>query len=154
TLPVYAGTPRHNSSVGGASPWVLKGHTPEEYTAPAAFLTYIAQPKQALFWSTVTGYIPVTKTGFDYMKANGFYDKAPYKGRETAIASLNVEAAGSGPGGIRLGNFLQIRAELSNGLQEIFANKVTVQQGLDEAVTRGDAILRRFEATYKGKELP
>jgi sn-glycerol 3-phosphate transport system substrate-binding protein len=65
-----------------------------------------------------------------------------------------VEAAGSGPGGIRLGNFLQIRAELSNGLQEIFANKVSVQQGLDEAVQRGDAILRRFEATYKGKELP
>jgi sn-glycerol 3-phosphate transport system substrate-binding protein len=153
-LPVYTGTQRHNAFVGGASLWVLKGHTPEEYKAAAAFLNFIAQPEQALFWSTVTGYIPVTKTGFDYMKANGFYDKAPYKGREMAIAALNVEAVGSGPGGIRLGNFLQIRAELSNALQEIFANKVTVQQGLDEAVTRGDAILRRFEATYKGKELP
>ena len=153
-LPVYEGTTRHNSFVGGASLWVLKGHTPEEYKAAAAFLHFIAEPEQALFWSTVTGYIPVTKTGFDYMKAHGFYDKAPYKGRETAIEELNVEAAGSGPGGIRLGNFLQIRAELSNGLQEIFANKVSVQQGLDEAVQRGDAILRRFEATYKGKELP
>ncbi len=153
-LPVYAGTQRHNAFVGGASLWVLKSHTPEEYKAAAAFLNFIALPEQALFWSTVTGYIPVTKTGFDYMKANGFYDKAPYKGREMAIAALNVEAIGSGPGGIRLGNFLQIRAEVSNGLQEIFANKVTVQQGLDEAVARGDAILRRFEATYKGKELP
>ena len=153
-LPVYEGTTRHNSFVGGASLWVLKGHTPEEYKAAAAFLHFIAEPEQALFWSTVTGYIPVTKTGFDYMKAHGFYDKAPYKGRETAIEELNVEAAGSGPGGIRLGNFLQIRAELSNGLQEIFVNKVSVQQGLDESVQRGDAILRRFEATYKGKELP
>ena len=70
------------------------------------------------------------------------------------MPALNVEAAGSGPGGIRLGNFLQIRGELSNGLQEIFANKVAVQQALDEAVERGNAILRRFEATYKGKELP
>jgi len=153
-LPVYDGTKRHNSFVGGASLWVLQNHTPDEYKAAAAFLNFIAQPEQALFWSTVTGYIPVTKTGYEYMKANGFYDKPPYKGREVAIASLSVEATSSGPGGIRLGNFLQIRGEVSNGLQEIFAGKATVQQGLDEAVERGDAILRRFEQTYKGEQLP
>jgi sn-glycerol 3-phosphate transport system substrate-binding protein len=96
----------------------------------------------------------VTKTGFDYMKSHGFYDKAPYKGREIAIAQLSGDTSGSGPGGIRLGNFLQIRAELGNGLQEIFAGKAPVQQGIDEVVTRGNAILRRFEQTYKGKELP
>lgn len=154
-LPLYAGTKRHNSFVGGASLWVLKGHTPEEYKAAAAFLNFIAKPEEALFWSTVTGYIPVTQSGFDYMKANGFYDKPPYKGREIAIAQLSVDPTGAGAaGGIRLGNFLQIRGELSNGLQEIFAGKATVQQGLDEAVDRGDMILRRFEATYKGVQLP
>ena len=88
------------------------------------------------------------------MKAHGFYDKPPYKGRETAIASLSVESGGSGPGGIRLGSFLQIRGELGNGLQEIFANQKPVQEALDGVVDRGNAILRRFEATYKGKELP
>ena len=72
-----------------------------------------------------------------------------------AIASLeSVEAAGSGPGGIRLGNFLQIRGELGNGLQEIFANKVTVQQGLDEAVDARRCDPSPLRATYKGKELP
>jgi sn-glycerol 3-phosphate transport system substrate-binding protein len=152
-LPVYAGTTRHNSFVGGASLWVLANHKPEEYKAAAAFLNFIAQPEQALFWSTVTGYIPVTRTGFDYMKANGFYDKPPYKGREIAIAQLSVEDAGKGPGGIRLGNFLQIRGELGNGLQEIFSGKASVQEGLDNAVERANMILRRFEATYKGKQL-
>jgi len=88
------------------------------------------------------------------MKSHGFYDKPPYQGRETAIASLNVESGGNGPGGIRLGNFLQIRGELGNGLQEIFANKASVQQALDEVVDRGDKILRRFEQTYKGTPLP
>jgi sn-glycerol 3-phosphate transport system substrate-binding protein len=57
-LPVYDGTKRHNSFVGGASLWVLQNHTPDEYKAAAAFLNFIAQPEQALFWSTVTGYIP------------------------------------------------------------------------------------------------
>ena len=152
-LPVYEGTERHNSFVGGASLWVLKGHASEEYKAAASFLNFIAQPEQALFWSTVTGYIPVTKTGFEYMESHGFYDKPPYKGRETAIDSLSNYAT-NGPGGIRLGSFLQIRAELGNGLQEIFAGKASVQQGLDEVASRGDTILRRFQATYKGKELP
>ena len=82
-LPVYEGTERQNSLVGGASLWVLTGRPDAEYKGAAAFLDFIAKPKTALFWSTITGYIPVTKSGFDYMKANGFYDKAPYKGRET-----------------------------------------------------------------------
>src|SRR5436190_15635990 len=153
-LPVYAGTKRQNSFVGGASLWVLKGHTPDEYKAAAAFLNFTAQPEQALFWSTVTGYIPVTKTGFEYMKSHGFYDKPPYKGREIAIESLTAGGANAGTRGIRLGSFLQIRAELGNGLQEIFSNKAPVQQALDNVVERGNTVLRRFEQTYKGKELP
>ena len=90
----------------------------------------------------------------EFMKSHGFYDKAPYKGREIAIASLSVDPAGSGPGGIRLGYFLQIRGELANGLQVIFADKEPVQQALDEVVDRGNTILRRFEQTYEGKQLP
>ena len=30
-------------NLGGASLWVLKGHTPDEYKAAAAFLNFIAQ---------------------------------------------------------------------------------------------------------------
>jgi sn-glycerol 3-phosphate transport system substrate-binding protein len=153
-LPVYAGTTRRHSFVGGASLWVLKGHAADEYKAAAAFLNFVAQPEQALFWSTVTGYIPVTKAGFDYMKSHGFYDKPPYKGRETAIESLSIPGEASDPGGIRLGGFIQIRGEVSNALQEIFANKAPVQAAMDDAVARGNAILRRFEQTYKGTPLP
>lgn len=80
-LPVWKGTERQNSLVGGASLWVLAGRPEAEYKGAAAFLNYLATPEMAEWWSTVTGYIPVTKTGFDAMKANGFYDKAPYKGR-------------------------------------------------------------------------
>jgi sn-glycerol 3-phosphate transport system substrate-binding protein len=153
-LPVYAGTERKNSLVGGASIWTLAGKSPAEYKAAAAFLNFISQPEQALFWSTQTGYIPVTKSGYDYMMKNGFYDKAPFKGREIAIQSLTASEPTPVTRGIRLGGFLQIRNEVGNALEAIFANQVSVQAGLDDAVTRGDAILRRFEATYKGKQLP
>lgn len=153
-LPVYSGTERKNSLVGGASLWTLKGKSAAEYKGAAAFLAFIAEPESALFWSTVTGYIPVTKSGFEFMKKEGFYDKAPYKGREVAIESLTYTPPTPLTRGIRLGGFTQIRAEVGNGLQSIFAGKEDVQTGIDGMVTRGNAILRRFEATYKGKQLP
>jgi sn-glycerol 3-phosphate transport system substrate-binding protein len=153
-LPVYADTERKNSLVGGASLWVLQGKSPAEYKAAAAFLNFVAQPEQALWWSSNTGYIPVTKTGYDFMVKNGFYDKAPYKGREIAIQSLTASEPTPVTRGLRLGGMPQIRAEVANALQAIFAGKTSVQAGLDDAASRGNAILRRFEATYKGKELP
>jgi len=153
-LPVYTGTERKNSLVGGASLWVLSGKSAEEYKGTAAFLNFIAQPEQALFWSTNTGYIPVTKTGYDFMVKNGFYDKAPYKGREVAIQSLTASEPTPITRGVRLGGFTQIRAEFSTGMQQIFTNQVSVQAGVDSIVTRGNQILRRFEDTYKGQMLP
>jgi sn-glycerol 3-phosphate transport system substrate-binding protein len=153
-LPVYADTERKNSLVGGASLWVLQGKSPAEYKAAAAFLNFVAQPEQALWWSSNTGYIPVTKTGYDFMVKNGFYDKAPYKGREIAIQSLTASEPTPVTRGLRLGGMQQIRAEVANALQAIFAGKTSVQAGLDDAASRGNAILRRFEATYRGKELP
>ena len=153
-LPIYAGTERKNSLVGGASLWVMKGHTEAEYKGAAAFLNFIRQPEQALFWSTNTGYIPVTKTGYDYMVKNGFYDKFPYKGREVAIASLSASEPTPVTRGMRLGAMPQVRQEVGNALQAILAGNVTVQQGLDDAAARGNEALRKFEATYKGKTLP
>lgn len=153
-LPVYEGTARKNSLVGGASLWTLKGKSPAEYKGAAAFLAFLAKPESALFWSTVTGYVPVTKSGFEYMKTNGFYAKAPYKGREAAIESLTYTPPTPLTRGLRLGGFTQIRAEVGNGLQAIFSGKENVQTAVDGMVSRGNVILRRFEATYKGKTLP
>lgn len=153
-LPVYAGTQRKNSLVGGASLWVLQGKSKEEYKGAAAFLNFISQPEQQLFWSTVTGYIPVTNSAFQYMTEHGFYKDPKFAGREVALQSLTASEPTAITRGIRLGGFTQIRAEVANGLQAIFANKLSVQAGIDQMTERGDAVLRRFEATYKGKTLP
>ncbi|SHG66564.1 sn-glycerol 3-phosphate transport system substrate-binding protein [Kaistia soli DSM 19436] len=154
-LPVYAGTERKHSFVGGASLWVLAGKSDAEYKGAAAFFNFIAKPEEALTWSTVTGYIPVRNSGYDYLVKQGFYDKAPYAGRELAIKSLTASpATADSLPGIRLGGLLQIRQEMANGLQAIFINNADVQASLDDAAARGNQILRRFEQTYKGKQLP
>lgn len=153
-LPVWEGTERHNSLVGGAALWTLKGKSEEEYKGAAAFYNFIAQPEQAQHWSTITGYIPVTNTGFEAMKAAGFYDAAPYKGRELAIQSLTATPPGEYTRGIRLGNFGAVRQEVAKAMQSVIFDGVEPQKALDDAATRSNEILRKFEQTYKGQQLP
>ncbi|HEY9012236.1 MAG TPA: extracellular solute-binding protein [Devosia sp.] len=151
-LPMLDGFERHNSFVGGASLWTLKGKSPEEYKGAAAFFNFLATPKQTEWWSTVTGYIPVTNSGFEAMKAAGFYDAAPYKGRELAIQSLTMPA-GESTRGIRLGNYASIRAEMVKTIQNVLFNNADPKTALEAFDAKGNEILRRFEATYAGASL-
>lgn len=157
-LPVYEGTKRLNSLVGGASMWVLQGRSPAEYKGAASFLNFLAKPESELFWSTRTGYIPVTRSGFKFLNDQGFYEKPQFKGRELALESLTASPVNPQfSRGIRLGGFIAIRKEVRDGLQEIFAGPAgttAVQAGLDAVVERSNTILRRFEKTYAGKQLP
>lgn len=153
-LPVWEGTERQNSLVGGAALWTLKGKSAEEYKGAAAFYAFIAKPEQAEWWSTVTGYIPVTNSGFDAMVAKGFYSEAPYKGRELALKSLTFTPPSEYTRGVRLGNFGAVRKEIQDAMSAVLFNNVPVQQALDDAATRSNEVLRKFEATYAGKTLP
>src|SRR6185437_6746683 len=153
-LPMYAGVERHNSIVGGASLWVLKGKSDAEYKGAAAFFNWLAKPEQALFWSTNTGYIPVTKTGYDFMTKSGFYQNPMYAGREVAVQSLSEGTPTPLSRGIRLVVMPQIRQEWGNAMQAIFAGQVSVQAGLDQAAQRSDADLAKAAAQYQGKTLP
>jgi sn-glycerol 3-phosphate transport system substrate-binding protein len=153
-LPVYKDFTRHNSLVGGASLWIMQGKSKEEYEGAAALMKFLIQPTESLWFSTVTGYIPVTNTGFDYMRKNGFYEIPKNMGRETAIKSLTFTPPSENTRGIRLGNYTQIRAEVRAELEAAFTGKKDVQTAIDDAANRSNQILRRFEQTFKGKTLP
>jgi len=153
-LPVYEGTKRQNSLVGGASLWIMAGKSKEEYEAAAAYLAFLAKPEEALWFSTVTGYIPIRNSGFKYLMDNKFYEDKKYAGRELAIASLTATPPSPLSRGIRLGNFTQIRAEIRSELEAAFTGKKEMQQALNDAADRSNQILRRFEQTFKNRQLP
>ena len=46
-LPVYEGTERKNSVVGGASLWTLSGKTEEQYRGAAEYFKFLAKPESA-----------------------------------------------------------------------------------------------------------
>ena len=153
-IPVYKGTERKNTVVGGASLWVLSGKSDDEYRGAAEYLKFLATPESEEWWVSNTGYIPVTKTGFDALNAKGFYDKAPYKGRELALQSLTYTEPGPLTRGIRLGGFIQARSEWTNEVQAALQGEKTMQEALDTAASRTNDVLAKFARTYRGKQLP
>lgn len=153
-VPVYEGTRRINSRVGGASLWTLKGRPEGEYKAAAAFFAFLATPESEEYWSTITGYIPVTAAGQARLEQSGFYQKPENAGREVAMQSLMLTEPTENSRGLRLGNLTQFRAAYANEMQAAFAGQKTMDQALAALQEQGNQLLRRFEQTYRGKQLP
>lgn len=154
-LPVLEEGKRTNSIVGGASLWIMEGKTPEEYEATAAFVKYVTAPDTGeKYIAENTGYIPVTTAGFELLKSEGFYDQEGYAGRETAIESLTASDVTPLSRGIRLGNFTSIRAEVRAELEAAFTGQKDMETALSDAADRSNQILRRYEQTYRGADLP
>ena len=153
-IPTYDGFERHNSVVGGASLWVLSGKSEAEYRGAAAYLAFLALPSEQRFLLENTGYIPVTGTAYDQLTAEGFYSAPPFAGREIAIASLTMTPPTNLTRGIRLGGMIQIRAEWMAEIEAALSGSKTMQEALDTATERGNAILARFAQTYAGQSFP
>jgi sn-glycerol 3-phosphate transport system substrate-binding protein len=148
-LPHEADLTARNSSIGGATLWVMKGHKAEEYDAVASFLEFVASPDLQLWWHKVTGYVPITNKAYQLAKAEGYYEKNPT--REIAVLQLNRGTPTANSQGFHFGNYTQTTFALREEMESVFANKKTPQQGLDDAVRRGNDILRQFEKLNAGK---
>ena len=137
--PMYAGYARHNTFVGGASIWLMKGHTEAEVNAAKAFLAFIRSPEQQVEFSKKTGYLPVTSQAIQRMEN----DPASPAVVKPGIASMSSTPSANDRG-IRLGFFVQFRDIFREDMQKAFAGQQSVEASLDDAKQRGDALLRRF----------
>lgn len=146
SLPYWpdAGAP-HNSIIGGATLWVLGGHGDAEYKGVARFFSYLSSAEVQAEWHQATGYLPITHAAAKLTKEQGFYAANP--GTDVAIMQMTGNEPTENSKVLRLGNFVQIRDVINEELEAIWAGDKTVQQGLDDAVNRGNALLRRFEKT-------
>ncbi len=144
-LPYWAaakGAPQ-NSIIGGASLWVLKGKPKKDYKGVAEFLNYLSDPFVQTFWHENTGYVPITKAAYQLTKDTGYYKT--FKGRDVPIEQMNGKKPTANSKGLRLGNFVQIRDIINEELEAVWAHKKTAKQALNEAVRRGNVLLRKFE---------
>ncbi|MEQ4922538.1 sn-glycerol-3-phosphate ABC transporter substrate-binding protein UgpB [Proteus hauseri] len=135
----------NNTIIGGASLWVMSGRPDAEYQGVAKFFTYLSSPKVQADWHQATGYLPVTKAAYALTQQQGFYQQNP--GTETAILQMTSSEPTENSKGLRFGNFLQTREILDEELEKVWSGKQSAQTALDNAVTRGNEQLRRFERT-------
>lgn len=149
-LPHEQGVTPRNSVIGGAALWTIKGATPEKYKAVAAFYNFVAQTDTQVWWHQATGYVPVTTTAYDAAKAQGYYEKNPT--REIAVLQLMRGTPTENSAGFRLGNSNQINVAIMEEVSAAFLGRKPVQQALDDAVSRGNQGLRRFEQLNAGKQ--
>ena len=144
-LPYYPDVPGapQNSIIGGASLWGMGGKKPDEYKGTAKFFTYLSSTAVQQKWHQDTGYLPITKAAYEATKASGFYDKNP--GTEIAILQMTGKPPTENSRGLRFGNMVQIRDVIAEDLEGAFSGKMTAQAALDDAVSRGNALLRQFQ---------
>jgi len=145
-LPYYddvEGAPQ-NSIIGGATLWVLTGHSPEEYEGIAAFFAYLSEAEVQADWHQVTGYLPITMAAYELSQERGFYEENP--GTDTSIKQMTLNEPTEYSRGLRLGNFVQIRDILNEELEEVWSGNKSAEQALDDAARRGNELLRQFEA--------
>ncbi len=132
-----------NTIIGGASLWVMEGHTDEEYEAVAAFLNFLSSTDIQAKWHQDTGYLPITGAASEATREMGFYDENP--GTDIAVIQMTANEPTGNSKGLRLGSFDQIRGIIDEELEAVWAGDKDAQAALDSAVERGNALLRRFE---------
>ena len=144
--PDVAGAPQ-NSIIGGASLWVMGGKKPEEYKGIAKFFSFLSDTDRQMKLHIESGYLPITTAAYAKTRASGFYEKNP--GRDTPLVELDNKPPTENSRGLRLGNMVQMRDMWAEEIEAALAGTKAPKQALDDAVARGNAVLRQFEKTAK-----
>jgi sn-glycerol 3-phosphate transport system substrate-binding protein len=132
---------------GGATLWVMQGLPPTDYRGIAQFFKFLAEPDQQAVWHQTTGYVTLTNASLKYLGQTNHFLRNP--DQWTAFAQLTSGNNTPNTQGIRLGNFVAVRDAIEGELENILARKKSVQQGLDDAVAKGNEILKEFASSYK-----
>lgn len=151
--PMYEGFDRRNTLIGGASIWIMKGHSEEDIEAAKSFLNFVREDDQQIEFTRRTGYMPVTMSALNKLVESGLNETLEFATAEMGVASLNQPGTEDSRG-IRLGFYVQFRDIFREETQKAFNGEQTMQEALDSAKMRGDQLLRRFEQTYAGVQLP
>ena len=147
-LPYYQDVPGapQNTVIGGASLWVMSGKPPAEYKGVAKFFSFISTPEVQSASHKRTGYLPVTTAAYELTDKSGFYKQNP--GTDVAVTQM-IRKVTDKSRGIRLGNYVQIRAIEDEELEQVWNGKKTAKEALDSIVKRGDEQLERFQKANK-----
>ena len=136
-----------NTIIGGASLWVMSGKTNNSYKGVAKFLGFLSRADIQADWHQSTGYVPITTAAAELTRKSGYYEKNP--GNDVAIRELTNKTPTVNSKGLRFGNYVQGREVIEDEIEAVLAGKKEPKAAMDDAVRRGNEILRKFESANK-----
>ena len=139
-LPYYDEEAKNGSNpfVGGPAFWAMSGHPAAEQKALATFIAYLASPVTAAEWHQKTGFLPLSDAAFRASSVS-YYPSLP--GSQAVIRELQQTPA-QYTRGFRLHNYTMVSDIMDQELDNIFSGRKPPKQGLDDAVARGNAVMR------------
>ncbi len=132
--------------IGGAALFAMSGHDDAEYDAVADFFAYMTASENQVFWHKETGYVPITQAAYADAKKEGYYESTP--DAEIGILQLS-QPGGEWTKGYRLGYYVQIRDVMYKHFDDIFSGSASVDDAFASMEKESNALLKRFNDTYK-----
>ncbi len=129
--PMKTAFKKSGTIIGGASLWIISNRPQAEQDCAWEFIKFQSSPAQQAYWHTATGYYPIRKAAY-----NEPLDKewvAKYPQFKTAVDQLHAAPLNTFTQGGLIGVFPQARATVETMIEEVLADKGTIQAALDKA---------------------
>ena len=120
----------------GASLWVGSGLKAAETKGVAKFVNYVLGPEVQVGLTLAGGYLPMTSVA--RTAAGSKLMKSDLQGLQVAYAQLQGAAVQPA---LRVSQIEPVRIIVEEELEAVWANKKPAKEALDNAVTRGNAVL-------------
>jgi sn-glycerol 3-phosphate transport system substrate-binding protein len=145
-LPIPDGVDRNGVVIGGASIWVLDGHSEEDLEATRDFVLYMTNTENMVSWHKLTGYYPVRDSSIDALEDEGWFQTNPE--RTIAFTQLTETVPNTATAGALMGSFLETRTIIEEAIQKVL-NGESVDSAMDEAKRLADARLEEYNANVQ-----
>jgi sn-glycerol 3-phosphate transport system substrate-binding protein len=130
-----------NTLADGASLWVASGLKPAETKGVATFVNYVLGPEIQINLTLAGGFLPITPVA--RLAASSKLLKADLASLQVAYSQLQGKALAPV---VRVSQNEPVRVIVEEELETVWANKKPAKEALDNAVTRGNAVLQSASA--------
>lgn len=143
---VYNGEkPYAGQTIGGQSLWLANGLSQAKQDGALAFMQYLINPRNAAVQPRDSGTLPVSVTAFNYLTAEGCYDKNP----SSRLPWDQVDASDRSPAalGALLGDFAHIHDVMTAAMHDVLNAAADPLSRFTEATDEAQELLNRYNAT-------
>lgn len=129
------GSPR-NTLADGASLWFANGMSPAETKAVAEFIHYIMGPEMQIDLTLSGSFLPITSVARAAASSKLLNENLA----GLKVAYVELQGTVSSPT-VRVAQDEKLRTIVEEELETVWANKKPAKEALDDAVSRGNAIM-------------